>query len=763
MTIVTKRFALCIFVLMEAQISQKLEDHFGFSVAQISRMIGYETNNFKVDTPDGSFVCKLHGIDELDALSAETHLLLYLQEHFNYDVPVPIPIDANSWFVSIEIEEKNYLMRVLSFVEGKLYAENQAGQELWASLGTFTASFHKVLRGFRSYEIEARQIIWDLSKAQLNEPKMKYITDHEKRSQVLFFMNHFKQEILPIIHEFPSQIIQNDGNDWNFITEHQDVTGIIDFGDTCFAPKMCDLAITLTYMLLDVESPIDAGEIFLKAYTQEEKLSEREVDLLYYLIGLRMSVSLINSAHGKVISPNNHYLVVSERPAWKLLKKWLSINPIEVQNRFRKAAGLDIKAISSSAELLKSRNEIFPQSMSLAYSPLPISMSGALYQYMFDSEGGRYLDFYNNIPHLGHQRPEVLEAIRKQLFSLNTNSRYLHPLMNEYGSRLLSKLPKHLNRVFLVNDGSAASDLAVRIARHYTKRKAVCVIEHGYHGHTSLGIDISNYKHGGKGGSGTPEDVHVLPLPDMYRHPELLEEQTKQAVELIERVQPACFISESIVGCGGQVPLPQSYVHAIHAAVRKHGGLCISDEVQTGFGRTGKNFWAFENLDLSPDMVVMGKSMGNGHPIAGLALSNTLADSFNNGMEFFSSYGANPVACAAGLAVLDILEHSDLQSNSAILGAYLKDQLETMAMDFDQLGEVRGEGLFLGVDIVFDGESKKEDPVAASKIKQQLKKHGILVGTDGPKDSVLKIKPPLCITQENVDEFLDVLQKILRQ
>ena len=162
-------------------------------------------------------------------------------------------------------------------------------------------------------------------------------------------------------------------------------------------------------------------------------------------------------------------------------------------------------------------------------------------------------------------------------------------------------------------------------------------------------------------------------------------------------------------------------------------------------------------------MVVMGKSMGNGHPIAGLALNNTLADSFNNGMEFFSSYGANPVACAAGLAVLDILEHSDLQSNSAILGAYLKDQLETMAMDFDQLGEVRGEGLFLGVDIVCDSDSKKEDPVYASKIKHQLKKQGILVGTDGPKDSVLKIKPPLCITQENADEFLDVLQKILRQ
>jgi 4-aminobutyrate aminotransferase-like enzyme len=748
---------------MEAIISQKLEAHFGLSVEQITRLIGYESNNFKIDTPDGSFVCKLHRLDELDALSAETHLLLYLQEHFTYKSPAPIPIDANSWFISIEIEQKKYLMRLLSFVEGKLYAENEASQELWTSLGTFTASLHKVLRGFRSYEIEARQLFWDLSKAQLNEPKIKYIRDPEQRSQVLFFMNHFKQEILPYIHEFPSQIIQNDGNDWNLITEHQDVTGIIDFGDTCFAPKIFDVAISLTYMLLDVASPIDAGEVFLKAYTQDEKLNEREVDLLYYLIGLRLSTSVINSSHGKIISPNNHYLVVSERPAWALLEEWISINPIEVQNRFRKAAGLDIQSIPSTTELLEQREKIFPQSMSLAYSPSPISMSGALYQYMFDNEGGRYLDFYNNIPHLGHQRPEVLEAIRKQLFLLNTNSRYLHPLMNEYGSRLLAKLPKHLNRLFLVNDGSAASDLAVRVARHHTQRNAVCVVEHGYHGHTSLGIDISNYKHGGKGGNGAPQDIHVLPLPDMYRHPELLEEQTKFAVELIERVKPACFISESIVGCGGQVPLPKSYVHAIHAAVRKHGGLCISDEVQTGFGRTGKNFWAFENLDLSPEMVIMGKSMGNGHPIAGLALSKPLAESFNNGMEFFSSYGANPVACAAGLAVLDVLLESDLQSNSAILGAYLKDQLETMAMDFDQLGEVRGEGLFLGVDIIQDSKSKIEDPSFASKIKHQLKKHGILVGTDGPKDSVLKIKPPLCITQENVDEFLDVLQKILRQ
>jgi len=748
---------------MEAVISQKIEAHFGLSVAQITRLIGYESNNFKIDTPDGSFVCKVHRTDELDFLSAETHLLLYLQENFNYNTPVPIPIDANSWFVSFEFEQENYLLRVLSFLEGTIYAENEPCQELWGSLGTFTAHFHKTLQGFRSYEIEARELIWDLSKAHWNEPKLKYITDHEQRSLVMFFMNHFKQEILPHIHEFPSQIIQNDGNYWNIFTEHQEVTGIIDFGDACYAPKIFDIAITLTYSLMDLESPIDAGEAFLRAYTSEEELNEREIDLLYYLIGLRLSVSVLNSAYGKIKSPNNHYLVVSERSAWALLKYLIATNPIEVHNRFRKAAGLDILASPSSTELIEERNKVFPQNMSLAYSPLPICMSGALYQYMFDSEGGRYLDFYNNIPHLGHQRPEVLEAIRKQLFLLNTNSRYLHPLMNEYGSRLLAKLPKHLNRLFLLNDGSAASDLAVRVARHHTQRNAVCVVEHGYHGHTSLGIDISNYKHGGKGGNGAPKDIHVLPLPDMYRHPELLEEQTKFAVELIERVQPACFISESIVGCGGQVPLPKSYVHAIHAAVRKHGGLCISDEVQTGFGRTGKNFWAFENLELSPDMVIMGKSMGNGHPIAGLALSQPLAESFNNGMEFFSSYGANPIACAAGLAVLDVLSESDLQSNSAILGAYLKDQLETMAMDFDQLGEVRGDGLFLGVDIIQDSESKKEDSSYASKIKHELKKHGILVGTDGPKDSVLKIKPPLCITQENVDDFLDVLQKILRQ
>lgn len=748
---------------MESLITEKLGTHFGLTVTEITQMNGYETNNYRVDTPDGIFVCKLHDLEELDAISAETHLLLFLQDRFPYETPSPIPIDANSWFVSIEHDGEQYLMRLISYLEGELLAENQSGQELWSNLGSFTAQLHAALAPFRSYEIEARKQIWDLSYAQLNKEKIQYVEAKEDRRYILHYMEAFEQKVLPIQHRLPSQIIQNDGNDWNLLTHNQEVTGIIDFGDTCWGPRIDDIAITLTYLMMDQDHPLNTGEVFLEAYCRDGSLSHAEVDLLHLLVGLRLSVSILNSSLGRLQSPLNHYLTVSEKAAWALMRKWSKINPIEVQDRFRKACGLDLAKRDSMQELLEQRNAVFPSAMSLAHSPSPIVMTSALFQCMFDDQGTSYLDFYNNIPHAGHQRPEIISAIRQQLLELNTNSRYLHPVMNQYGKRLLGKLKSPINKLFLVNDGSAASDLAIRIAKQKTKREAVLVMEHGYHGHTSTGIDISNYKHAGKGGNGTPENVHVLPLPDLYRNPEKLESQIEEAIAIIKSVQPACFISESIVGCGGQVPLPPSYAQAIHAAVRENGGYCIADEVQTGFGRTGNHFWAFEGLGLSPDMVVMGKSMGNGHPIAGLALSDELAESFSNGMEFFSSYGANPVSCAAGMALLDVLEQDQLQENSRVLGNYFKEQLLNMAADFEELGDVRGEGLFLGLDIVKDEKSKKANPELAREIQRQLKKNGILVGTDGPQNSIIKIKPPLCVSESDVEEFLDIFQKILRK
>ncbi len=748
---------------MESIIVEKLESHFGLQVSEITKMNGYETNNYRIDTPDGTFVCKLHGLEELDALSAETHLLLFLQDRFPYNTPIPIPIDANAWFVSLNHEGDQYLMRVLSFLEGELLAENQAGPELWSHLGSFTAQLHTALKSFRSYEIEARKHIWDLSNAHLNRQKISYLQSKEDHKYVLHFLHSFEQQLLPKQHELPSQILQNDGNDWNILTHHQEITGIIDFGDACYGPKIYDIAITLTYLMMDQEFPLHVGEVFLEAYCQEEALSTTEVDLLHLLVGLRLSVSVLNSAEGRAASPLNHYLTVSERAAWELLRKWVKINPVEVEDRFRRACGLDLRARSSMEDLQNKRDAIFPKAMSLAYAPSPIVMDGALFQCMFDDQGRSYLDFYNNIPHVGHQHPEIIAAINAQLLKLNTNSRYLHPLMNQYGQRLLGKFKSPINKLFLVNDGSAASDLAIRIARQKTQRETVLVMEHGYHGHTSTGIAISNYKHAGKGGAGTPENVCVLPLPDMYRRPEQLDDHLQHALALIKKVKPACFISESIVGCGGQVPLPKAYAQAIHKAVRESGGYCIADEVQTGFGRTGNHFWAYEHLGLSPDMVVMGKSMGNGHPIAGLALSDELAESFSNGMEFFSSYGANPVSCAAGMALLDVIEKEQLQENSKVLGQYFKEQLLLMADDFDVLGDVRGEGLFLGLDIVEDIKSKTPAPSKAKEIQKQLKKNGILVGTDGPLNSVIKIKPPLCVSPNDIDEFLDIFQKILRK
>ena len=428
---------------------------------------------------------------------------------------------------------------------------------------------------------------------------------------------------------------------------------------------------------------------------------------------------------------------------------------------------------SSKAETLATRRKRAGASLSLGYRE-PIKMVRGWQQYLYDDTGRKYLDAYNNVPQVGHCHPRVVAAAHQQMAVLNTNTRYLQDQFNRYAERLASTLPEPLDVCFFVNSGSEANELALRLARARTGQRDMIVLEGAYHGHTTSLIDISPYKHDGPGGSGAPAWVHTAPVADAYRgryksdDARAGEKYARHVLHIVQRLEangraPAGFIAESCPSVGGQIIFPPGYLGAVYRHVRGAGGLCIADEIQTGYGRTGTHFYAFEAQDVVPDIVVLGKPIGNGHPVAAVVTTTEIAAAFANGMEFFSTFGGNTVSCAVGLAVLDVTLSENLQAHALEVGTYLLGQLRSLQSRYPLIGDVRGSGLFLGVELVRDRDTLEPAAAEASFICDRLRDQSILIGTDGPYHNVLKIRPPLPFDKSNADFLVSALAKILAE
>ena len=425
----------------------------------------------------------------------------------------------------------------------------------------------------------------------------------------------------------------------------------------------------------------------------------------------------------------------------------------------------------NAAETLASRRALLGKNLSVSYDS-PLKIVRGWKQYLYDETGRAFLDVYNNVPLVGHSHPRVVEAVQEQAALLNTNTRYLHDNVNRYAERLTQLLPAPLRVCYFVNSGSEANELALRLARAHTGREDVIVLEHAYHGHTTTLIDISPYKFNGPGGAGKKPWVHVAPIADDYRglyrrdDPGAGAKYAGHVAEILEATRKenrgiAAFIAETLPSVAGQIVFPAGYLAETYKHVRAAGGVCIADEVQVGFGRLGTHFWGFETQGVVPDIVVLGKPIGNAFPLAAVVTSAEIAASFDNGMEFFSTFGGNPVACAAGLAVLDVLEDEQLQQNALQVGNYLIARLKSLQRKCALIGDVRGSGLFLGLDLVLNRESREPAPAQASYVVNRLRDRGVLTGTDGPHHNVIKLRPPLIFTQADADLFTNALDDVL--
>ena len=427
----------------------------------------------------------------------------------------------------------------------------------------------------------------------------------------------------------------------------------------------------------------------------------------------------------------------------------------------------------TALQLQRKRSLHLGRSLLLAYQE-PLHIVAGEGCYLIDDHGQRWLDMVNNVAHVGHSNPRVLAAAVEQQKKLNTNTRYLHENVIEYARRLTATLPTELSVVFMVNSGSEANDLAIRMARAYTGARDIICVDHAYHGHLSSMIDVSPYKFNGKGGSGQPVQTHIAEMPDLYRgrwrygSADAGQRYGQSVGDICQQLQragraPSLFLVEAIQGCGGQLPLPDGYLNAVYPQVRAAGGLVLSDEVQVGFGRVGSHLWAFETQGVIPDIVTMGKPIGNGHPMAAVVSRPEIAARFANGMEYFNTFGGNPVSAAIGLAVLDEIEQQHLLAQADRMGKRVVTGLRQLAQRHELIGDVRGLGLFIGVEMVRDRSSQQPAVAELAALVEAMKRRHILLSTEGPLNNVLKIKPPLVFAEAECDRFLMELDECLTE
>ena len=974
----------------------------------VSQLDGEIDFNFKVNSVEGkNYLLKISRTDfKSDYINFQIKLLDHLNKNCEIEIAGnELTVDGKKSCITKDNLGKERSVRLLSWVKGRLWSSaNPINKSLRNDLGSKTAMISKSLTNF-SHSFSKRRIEWDISNSLWVEDYVDKFDD-DKKKIIKEFIKSFK-EGLPIFNKLKKSIIHNDINDNNIIVSNDlinpKIVSIIDFGDSVFAQTINDLAITCSYGIMNLNDPLSACCDIVNGYHGVSKISDNELKILFNLVAMRLVISVTKSLINKVREPENKYLLISEKSAWEVLKKWVKIDSEFAYYSFRKACDMDahpnqnkfnlwvkknkfsanelfptvkknkfykidlsvgskwiggrkeiedldlfqfkieklqkeypdqiiaggyleprsiyssnsydkignfgsesrtihlgldfwlppgtkvnsmfdgevVTAINdkgnkeygglliikhkvedfefytlyghntvssvlknkigarikkgdviaeiadypengnwaphlhfqimlsklnyktdfpgvcyynqieiwkdlcpnpnllfrsadlnlnndkSNDELINFRKKHLGKSLSLHYEE-PINIVRGEGVYLISKNGRKYLDTINNVAHVGHENESVVIEGQNQMSLLNTNSRYLHESINELAQQLTKTLPKKLSVFHFVNSGSEANELAIRMMKCHTRSSDIIVSQNGYHGNTNICVDISSYKFDGKGGKGAPENTHVISMPTKFNGKYKGKSsgyinEIKNSINYIKSKDRSLggLIIEPIISCGGQVELPNGFLKSAYNVIRKNGGICISDEVQVGCGRLGESFWGFELHDVIPDIITIGKPLGNGHPIGAVVCSRDIADSFANGMEFFNTFGGNPVSCSIATQVLKVVNDENLQENAKKTGNYFKKQLEKLCDQHEIIGDVRGSGLFLGIEFI----DHKMNPLfkETKYIVNRLKNFGILASFDGPDNNVIKIKPPLVFNKDNCDEFIFYLNKILNE
>jgi 4-aminobutyrate aminotransferase-like enzyme/Ser/Thr protein kinase RdoA (MazF antagonist) len=747
----------------------------------LSKLVSYSDQNFQVDCDTGArYLLKIANADESAAvLEMQNEALLYLPDEIPHlQLPQPQPgIDGQLLQQLKGQSDLIHHVRLLSWVDGTfIHQLPQWPPCLPQEIGSFMAKLDLALSKY-THPAAQRDYIWDLKRASGLRRYLPYVQNPQRQALAEKFIWLFETVALPRLKELRQSVIHNDGNDYNLLVEpdvegNWTVSGLIDFGDMMETPLVCEPAIAAAYASLEKPDPWKTALELFSGYNDVLPLQTEEAELLFYLMAARLCTTVVMSAERQAVTLGNEYLKVTVEPAWRVLEQLNMLNQEKAVADCLLLCGHTPAAETGQltrSEIITLRKRHLPDALALSYRE-PLHIVRGEGQYLYDDTGRVYLDAVNNVPVVGHCHPRVVQAAHEQMRELNTNTRYLHQNLVRYCQRLCDTMPEPLSVCFVVNSGSEANDLALRLASAHTGGKDWIVLEGAYHGNLNSLIEISPYKYDGPGGAGEGAHVHKAPLPDTYRgpfgpaDPEAGLKYARLLEPLLTGIEQqgrkcAAFICESLAGCGGQVELPAGFLRRAADLVHDRGGLYIADEVQVGFGRTGDNFWGFQSDEVVPDIVTIGKPAGNGHPLAAVVTSPEIAASFANGMEYFNTYGGNPVSCAVGLEVLNVIRDERLQEKAKQVGSYLKEQLLQLKDAYPLIGDVRGRGLFLGVELVTDRATREPAEAAAVEIVELMKEAGILISTDGALGNVLKIKPPLVFSMENADHLVAALEK----
>ncbi len=746
-----------------------LRDVFGVE-ASLTPLAGERDQNFRADTPDGlRFLFKISNpADDRSIVEMQAAALRHIGQ-VDPGLPVMRALPGTSGEPWVEVagpDGRTYPVRLFTFLPGQETATTALTNPAIWSFGQVTARLGRALRGF-FHPAADYEILWDITRLAKLRPLLAHLSDGARKAQVERVLDRFETRIAPVLPGLRAQVIHADMSLSNVLFDDDlRISGIVDFGDMTHAPLVCDLAIAVADVLHGRDDAIDAAESLIGGYISVTPLEDEEAGLVADLVAARLATEIAVTAWRRGLYPGNvAYTAVSEPGARAFLDSIEATGIDAVARRFREACrGLPYRR-SATRGLLERRRQALPRSPLFYQDPVHLVRGEGVW--LFDPDDRRYLDCYNNVPVVGHSHPRVVRAVAEQQRLLATHSRYLHEAIIELAERLKATLPPALDAVLVVNSGSEANDLAWRIARAATGRAGAVVTAYAYHGLTEATHALSPEDWASKE---RPAHVATVPAPDGYRGAYRREEDgwaeryaariDDAARALGERGLAAIYLDPAFTADGILAP-PPAYLRAAARRVHALGGLLVADEVQAGHGRSGSHLWSFRASGIEPDMVVLGKPMGNGFPVAALVVRSQLLASVPEQTELFSTFGGNPVACAAALAVLDIIEDEGLVRNAAEVGSYLRQGLAALAERHALIGDVRGEGLLLGVELVEDRQTRAPAAGRARSVTEAMRERGILLGATGPAGNVLKIRPPLVFQREHADFLLRTLDDVL--
>jgi 4-aminobutyrate aminotransferase-like enzyme len=747
---------------------QILREGFGVESSSLHPLAGERDQNFRANTAGGQrFLFKISNpADDRSILDLQAAALRHI-ERVDPGLPVmrALPtVTGEPWVEVPGPDGRTYPARLFTFLPGQVTANTALTTEVIWSHGQITARLGRALRGF-FHPAADYEILWHITHLPKLRPLLTHLSDGPRQAQVERVLDRFQELVAPALPGLRAQVIHGDMSlDNVLLGDDLRVSGIVDFGDMTHAPLVCDLAVAVADVLHGREDAIEAAGALIGGYGSVTPLEDEEAGLLADLVAARLATEITVTAWRQRLYPDNVAYAASGEPGARAFLDAIEAMGMDaVARRFRDACRRLPYRRSATSDLLERRRRVLPRSPLFYEHPVHLVRGEGVW--LFDPNDRRYLDCYNNVPVVGHSHLRVVQAVTQQQRLLATHSRYLHEAIVELAERLQATLPPELNAVMVVNSGSEANDLAWRIARAATGRSGAVVTACAYHGLTEATHALSP-EEWAKGEQ--PAHVATIPAPDGYRGPYRREQDGwahRYAAHIDEAARTlgdhglaAVYLDPAFTADGILSP-PPTYLREAARRARALGGLVVADEVQAGHGRSGTHLWSFQASGIEPDMVVMGKPMGNGFPVAALVVRSQLLRAIPEEVELFSTFGGNPVACAAALAVLAIIEDEGLVANAAKVGSYLRQGLLALAERHPLIGDVRGEGLLLGVELV--DEAREPAAGQARKVTEAMRERGILLSATGPAGNVLKIRPPLVFQREHSDLLLQALDEIL--